>query len=195
MVCCVFLSFLLAGIFWPLRKFIAWFRPIKTPPLMWQLSKVCIKREVSGPLPAPRFSVAARVKSFRYALAGLSYVVRHEHNARIHIAAAMGIVMMGAFYRIAAGDWLILVLAIISVWFAETINTAFEYLCDVVSPEKNEAVRYAKDIAAGAVLIMAIGAVVIGAIVMFPYIKTGLLEPQSSINYAALIASNLCFTP
>ena len=61
-------------------------------------------------------------------------------------------------------------MAIIGVLFAETINTAFEYLCDVVSPQKNEAVKHAKDIAAGAVLITAIGAVIIGAIVLLPYV-------------------------
>ena len=54
--------------------------------------------------------------------------------------------------------------------FAETINTAFEYLCDVVSPQKNDAVKHAKDIAAGAVLITAIGALIIGSIVLLPYI-------------------------
>jgi len=186
MVCCAIITLLLAGLFWPLRKIISWFTPQKTPPLLWQLA-ASPQSDVS-----PHFSFAARVKSVSYALAGLGFVIRNEHNARIHIAAAMLIIILGLSYQINASDWVILVLAIISVWFAETINTAFEYLCDVVSPQKNEAVRHAKDIAAGAVLITAIGAVIIGAIVMFPYIENGFSGRHGGMTYEALIANNLC---
>ena len=190
MVCCAIISFILAGLFWPLRSLIAMFNPARVKPLLWQLS--------TGPAPATvfdrpeRFSLSARAKSVSYAVSGLGFVIRNEHNARIHIAAAMGIILMGLFYKIDAADWLILVLAIVSVWFAETINTAFEYLCDVVSPEKNESVRNAKDIAAGAVLITALGAVVIGVIVMLPYITNGIEQAEIHTNYMQLIAENLC---
>lgn len=172
MVCCAIISFIVAGLFWPLRSLIGMFKPKRVEPLFWQLSTSTVNP--SAPNRPERFSLSARVKSISYAVSGIGFVIRNEHNARIHIASAAGVVIMGLFYRIDAVDWLILVLAIISVWFAETINTAFEYLCDVVSPEKNESVRHAKDIAAGAVLITALGAVVIGLIVMFPYIKQGL---------------------
>lgn len=188
MVCCAIITLLLAGLIWPMRKIIGWFTPQKKPPLLWQLA--------AGPqidLP-PRFSLAARAKSVSYALSGLGFVIRNEHNARIHIAAAIVIITLGTFYQIKATDWVILVLAIVSVWFAETINTAFEYLCDVVSPQKNESVRRAKDIAAGAVLIAAIGAVIIGSIVMFPYIENGPTIGKDGISYKTLIANNLCLT-
>lgn len=172
MVCCAIISFIFAGLFWPLRSLIAVFKPKKVSPLLWQLSTGPASTTIlESPVP---FSLSARVKSVGYAISGIRFVIRNEHNARIHIAAAAGVVMMGLFYKIEAADWLILVLSIVSVWFAETINTAFEYLCDVVSPEKNESVRHAKDIAAGAVLITALGAVVIGTIVMFPYITNGI---------------------
>ena len=166
MVCCALVAFILAGFLWPIRWVIAQFRPQKTPPLMWRLA--ASEDRINA---APAFSLKARFKSVRYAVTGIGFVIRNEHNARIHIAAAIVVVLVGATYRIDASDWLILVLAIIGVWFAETINTAFEYLCDVVSPQKNEAVRHAKDIAAGAVLIAAVGAVIVGTITMLPYIQ------------------------
>lgn len=165
MVCCALISILLACLLWPIRSLISRFRPAKTPPLMWQLAP-------SGNFetPPPAFSLSARAKSVSYAIAGLGFVIRNEHNARIHIAAAILVLTAGLFYQISAPDWLILILAIVGVWFAETMNTAFEYLCDVVSPQKNEAVRHAKDIAAGAVLITAMGAALIGVIILYPYV-------------------------
>jgi len=161
MVCCAFITLVLAGLLWPIRKFIALFNPPKISAMEWQLCAANTNN-------APKFSISSRTQSVRYALDGLSFVLRSEHNARIHVGAAMFVGAIGLLLNINASDWLILILAIISVWFAETINTAFEYLCDVVSPEKNESVRKAKDIAAGAVLITALGAVVIGAIVLAP---------------------------
>lgn len=190
MVCCAIISIILAGLFWPIRALIGMFNPKRMKPLSWQLTTGPASTNV---LDQPeRFSLSARAKSVGYAVSGIGFVIRNEHNARIHIAAAMGVIMMGLLYKIAPADWLILVLAIISVWFAETINTAFEYLCDVVSPEKNESVKHAKDIAAGAVLITALGAVVIGAIIMFPYITNGIEPGASYTNYAQLMANNLC---
>jgi len=165
MVCCALISIVLAALVWPLRYLFRMVRPAKTPPLMWQLAGV------ENPQNAvPRFSISARLESVGYALSGLGFVIRNEHNARIHIATAIAVMALGTYFQISGSDWIILILAIISVLFAETINTAFEYLCDVVSPQKNEAVKHAKDIAAGAVLITAIGAVIIGAIVLLPYI-------------------------
>ena len=68
-------------------------------------------------------------------------------------------------------DWLWLVLAITLVWISEAINTAIEYLCDVVSSEFSHSAKLAKDIAAAAVLIAAIAAVIIGVIVFIPYFR------------------------
>lgn len=106
-----------------------------------------------------------RLLSFRYAINGLVYVVKTQHNAWLHLSAAIIVVIAGLIARIETSDWLWLASAIALVWFAETINTAFEFLCDVVSPEFSTAVTRAKDIAAGAVLICAIYAVFVGAMV------------------------------
>ena len=93
-----------------------------------------------------------------------------QHNAWVHVAATVIVTVAGLAVGLNAADWKCLVVTITIVWFAEAMNTAFEYLCDVVSPEHNEAVRHAKDIAAAAVLLCAIGAVVMGMLIFVPYL-------------------------
>jgi diacylglycerol kinase (ATP) len=117
-----------------------------------------------------RFSVLARLKSFQHAFAGIAYMLRTQHNAWLHLIATLGVVVAGFALNITARDWRWIVIAIVLVWVAETINTAFEHLCDVVQPEFHASVKRSKDIAAGAVLICSIGAVIIGAQVFAPYL-------------------------
>ncbi len=115
------------------------------------------------------FFIKKRLKSFRYALDGISYMLKTQHNAWIHLAISIFVIALGLIKKISYYDWRWLVIAIALVWFAETINTAFEFLCDVVSPELHHSVQNAKDIAAGAVLICAIGAAILGVFTFFPY--------------------------
>jgi diacylglycerol kinase (ATP) len=117
-----------------------------------------------------RFSVLARLKSFRYAFAGIFFMLRTQHNAWLHLVATIVVIAAGFALRITADDWRWLVVAIVLVWVAETVNTAFEHLCDVVQPEFHASVQRAKDIAAGAVLVCVIGAVILGALVFAPYL-------------------------
>lgn len=119
---------------------------------------------------AARFSVSDRVKSFRYAFAGLWLMLRTQHNAWVHLAATVVVIAAGLFLGVSAADWRWLIAAILLVWVAEALNTAFEHLCDVVSPDFHHAVQKSKDIAAGAVLICAIGAAAIGVVTFWPYI-------------------------
>jgi diacylglycerol kinase (ATP) len=77
-----------------------------------------------------------------------------------------------SFCGVLLSDWCWIILAISLVWTAEALNTAFEFLADAASPEFHPLVRNAKDVAAGAVLITAIGAVIIGCIVFWPYVKS-----------------------
>jgi diacylglycerol kinase (ATP) len=116
------------------------------------------------------FSVVARVRSVRYALAGLWLMLRTQHNAWVHLAATVAVAAAGFALDISAEDWRWLIVAIALVWIAEALNTAFEHLCDVVSPEFHPSVKHAKDIAAGAVLVCAAGAAVIGVMVFWPYL-------------------------
>ena len=73
------------------------------------------------------------------------------------------------FCRLSNAEWCWIILAIISVWTAEALNTAFEFLTDVASPEFHPLAGKAKDVAAGAVLITAIGSVLIGLLIFGPY--------------------------
>lgn len=115
-------------------------------------------------------SIAARARSFRYAFAGLAFMLRTQHNARLHLAATLVVCAAGLYLGLAAADWRWLVVAMALVWIAEAFNTAFEHLCDVVSPEFHLSVQRSKDVAAGAVLIAAAGSLVLGALVFWPYL-------------------------
>lgn len=117
-----------------------------------------------------RFSVTARLKSFTHAIAGFVAMLRTQHNAWVHLVATALVVVFGLVLRVSAGDWRWLVVAIALVWAAETTNTAFEHLCDVVSPGFHESVRRSKDIAAAAVLICVLAASLLGVLTFWPYI-------------------------
>jgi len=123
-----------------------------------------------APRANPAFTVAGRLKSVRYAFAGIAVMLRTQHNAWLHLAATVAVIAAGFALRISANDWRWLVVAIVLVWVSEGVNTAFEHLCDVVQPGFHESVKVSKDIAAGAVLITAIGAAVLGAMIFVPYL-------------------------
>ena len=74
------------------------------------------------------------------------------------------------YIHLTRAEWCWIILAIVSVWTAEALNTAFEFLTDVASPEFHPMAEKAKDVAAGAVLITAIGSVLIGLVVFGPYL-------------------------
>ena len=117
------------------------------------------------------FSVIARVKGFRHAFAGLWLMLSTQHNAWVHFAATMLVCGAGLVLKVSATDWRWLIVAIVLVWVAEALNTAFEHLCDVVAPDFHHAVQKSKDIAAGAVLICAVAAAGIGVMTFWPYLS------------------------
>src|ERR1700710_1051085 len=116
------------------------------------------------------FQFTGRVRSFRYAIAGIVRMIHCQHNAWIHAAATLIVLTAGFFFHVSAADWCWIILAISIVWTAEALNTAFEFLADAASPEFHPLVRDAKDVAAGAVLITAVAAAIIGGIVFWPHV-------------------------
>jgi diacylglycerol kinase (ATP) len=106
-----------------------------------------------------------RVQSFRYAFRGIGEMLRTEFHARVHATATIVVVAVGLALGISYTEWLVITLSITSVWCAEGFNTAIESLCDVTSPDYHPKVERAKDIAAGAVLITAAGAAIVGLLV------------------------------
>ncbi len=111
-----------------------------------------------------------RIRSIRCAVSGVRVMLSSQQNAWIHAAATLVVVAVGLFFGLTKAEWCWIVLAIISVWTAEALNTAFEFLTDVASPEFHPVAGKAKDVAAGAVLITAVGSVVIGILVLGPYV-------------------------
>jgi diacylglycerol kinase (ATP) len=130
------------------------------------------KQRVILMMNSKKFSILNRLKSFKYAINGLIYVLKTQHNAWLHLAISILVICAAFLLKINATDWRWLIIAITLVWFAETINTAFEFVCDVVSPELRQSVQAAKDIAAGAVLLCAIGATMLGLSIFLPYLST-----------------------
>lgn len=97
-------------------------------------------------------------------------MLRSQHNAWIHLLATILVIAAGFAFGIDRSEWLWIVLAIVAVWTAEGLNTAVERLADFTSPEFHPLVRQAKDVAAGAVLIAALGAIVVGVGVFAPHV-------------------------
>ncbi|MFN4349866.1 MAG: diacylglycerol kinase [Hylemonella sp.] len=116
------------------------------------------------------FSFTARLHSFRYALAGLRTLLLTQHNAWLHAAATVVVVVAGLVLGLSRAEWCWLVLAMTMVWMAEALNTALEFLADAVTQEFHPLILQAKDVAAAAVLIAAIGALVIGLLVFGPHL-------------------------
>ena len=115
-----------------------------------------------------KFSIKARLASFKNAWRGLTVFIRQEHNAWIHCAATVLVIVAGLVFRISTTEWIAVFFAIGLVLAAEAINSAIERLSDVVQPEKDERIRDVKDISAGAVLLCAIAAAIIGFIIFLP---------------------------
>jgi diacylglycerol kinase (ATP) len=114
------------------------------------------------------FSFAARIRSIGYALAGIATMLRTQHNAWLHLAATVAVVLAALLLGVTAGEWAALILAIVIVWSAEALNTAFERLCDVAHPDFHPLVKQAKDVAAAAVLIAGVGAAAVGLLIFGP---------------------------
>src|SRR6266576_2974655 len=118
------------------------------------------------------FQFTGRIRSVRHAIRGILRMIRCQHNAWVHAAATVVVLAAAFLLRISAADWCWIILAISIVWTAEALNTAFEFLADAASPTFHPLIRDAKDVAAGAVLITAVGAAIIGAIIFWPHVAT-----------------------
>jgi diacylglycerol kinase (ATP) len=123
-----------------------------------------------------RFSIKKRIKSFRYAFAGLRVLFREEHNARIHAFAALCAVTAGFAFRISAYEWIAVTIVIGMVLCAETINSSLERTADFVKAERDDHKRDIKDLGAAAVLLTAIAAAIVGLIIFLPKILSLILN-------------------
>ena len=115
-------------------------------------------------------SILHERKSFGYAIEGIVYSFKKGTHFKIHVAAAIVVVILGLIYAISSFEWLVVLLISSAVIAAEAFNTAIEETCDILHPEHHPGARLAKHCAAGAVLILSIAAVIIGLIIFLPKI-------------------------
>jgi len=115
-----------------------------------------------------RFALA-RARSIGHAIAGFGFVARNETNMRIHLVMAGAAIAAGIALGITSDEWRWLIVAIVMVMAGEALNTAIEQACDAIGG-RSEAIRRAKDAAAGGVLVLAIGAVLIGLGIFLPHL-------------------------
>ncbi|HKJ33185.1 MAG TPA: diacylglycerol kinase family protein [Balneolales bacterium] len=108
-------------------------------------------------------------KSFKHAFIGLGNLISKEPNAKIHAAATITVIVLGIYYQLNTIEWVLSIIAILMVWAAEAVNTAIECLADEITTEMNSNIKLAKDLSAGAVLLVVIVAVIIGIMVFGPY--------------------------
>jgi diacylglycerol kinase (ATP) len=115
-------------------------------------------------------TVAALRRSIAYAARGVTVMLRTQHNVWLHTVATLAVVGLGVAVQLSRLEWCAIVLAIMAVWTTEALNTALEIVTDLASPAVHPMAGRAKDVAAGAVLISAVGASVMGALVFAPHL-------------------------
>lgn len=116
-----------------------------------------------------KYDLKKQLRSFGYAWKGIQSCVGKEQNLSFHLIAAMAVIIAGIVLGITRTEWIMVVMCIGTVIAAELFNTAIEKLVDLVSPERHPVAGRVKDIAAGAVLICAVAAAIIGLIIFIPY--------------------------
>lgn len=119
-----------------------------------------------------KFSIKARLKSFKYAFEGLIYFARTVQNGWVHMLATCIAIFGGIYFELAPVEWLWIVSAICLVFICELFNTSIEKIVDKASPEQSELARRSKDLAAGAVLVSAFFAIIVAGIIFYPYFTT-----------------------
>lgn len=118
--------------------------------------------------PAP--ARAGFIAGFGYAWQGIVYVVRTQRNARVHLAIGACVAILAAALRLTRVEWAILLVCMVAVIATEMINTVVEAVVDMVTDRYHPLARVAKDVAAGTVLFTAIGAALIGLLVLGPHL-------------------------
>ncbi|OGH12751.1 MAG: hypothetical protein A2776_00765 [Candidatus Levybacteria bacterium RIFCSPHIGHO2_01_FULL_40_10] len=109
-------------------------------------------------------------QSFGYAFAGIIHAVRENRNLRIHFIIAIAVFVLSIYLKVAYQDLAILIVLIVLVIAAEMINTSLEEMTDLITSEHRQEAKVAKDVAAGMVLVASIGAALVGALILGPYV-------------------------
>ena len=111
---------------------------------------------------------APRVAAFRYALRGLVLLFTQHPHGRFHAMAALVVLLLAIVLDLARWEWIALLLCIGAVISMEALNSALEELADALHPDHHPGIGRAKDLAAGAVLFVAVVAALVGALILLP---------------------------
>lgn len=123
---------------------------------------------MTKPYDSSRFSWKARAMSFKYAFNGIKTLLRSEHNARIHAVATIAVIIAGIYWNVSNTEWVAIICLIAAIFALEALNSAIEAIADKVSPEFDLFIKKAKDMAAAAVLFMAVAAFFVAIIIFLP---------------------------
>jgi diacylglycerol kinase len=141
-----------------------------TPPSLSPHRPDSAEAPAAAPVPSEPGRAGTLARSFRYAFAGLFYVARSQRNFRIHMAAALVAAALALALGFTLVEWAVLATIITLVMTLEMVNTVIEAAVDLASPTYHPLAKIAKDVAAGAVLLTAIGAVVVGLFLFVPHL-------------------------
>lgn len=117
-----------------------------------------------------RFTIRKRLRSFRFAFGGIKTMIKNEHNSRVHFVALVVVIIVGIVLKIELLEWVAISIVSGVVILTELLNSAIEKLADFVEPAWNEKIGTIKDYCAGAVLISALIAVIVGGLIFIPKI-------------------------
>lgn len=106
-------------------------------------------------------------ESFNNAINGIIYTLKYERNMKIHIATAFAVLVLGLFFKLSKLEFLIICMTIAVVIICELFNTAIEMLMDIIVDVYHPKAKIVKDISAGAVLVSAFVALIVGYIIFF----------------------------
>ena len=112
-----------------------------------------------------------RILSFKYALAGILTALKEEPNLKFHFFAGFLAVIASILLRISKEDWFVIIFLVGFVISLELTNTAIEAMVDAFTDEEPPRAKFAKDIAAGAVLAAAATSAILGILIFLPYIR------------------------
>ena len=110
------------------------------------------------------------INSFKYAFQGIFAAIKTERNLKIHISIMILVIIAGILLKISKIEWIICIILFGLVIGGEMLNSAIETVVDIAMPDINPKAKFAKDVAAGAVLVFAISSAVIGLIIFIPKI-------------------------
>ncbi|MDO6516923.1 diacylglycerol kinase (ATP) [Zobellia uliginosa] len=121
-------------------------------------------------MPKEESFVVNRIKSVGFALRGALLLIRTEASIKIQVCLAIAVTIAGFYFNISPTEWMFQIFAVSLVVGIEGANTAIEKICDFIHPDFDKRIGFIKDISAGAVMLVSIGAIIIGCIIYIPKI-------------------------